>query len=140
MFEKKAEETRRRKRGEHGRGQLKLSVPEIPGYYCRWYNDAGNKLHDVTHNDDFDYVLRSEVGDKVGESEDGNSDLGEQVRVLVGKDENGPIFSYLMKKKLSFHEADRQEKESFRREKENALRRGTDDTGNPVEEQYGSIT
>ena len=119
-------ESRRRKRGVHGRGRLKLLVPELPGYYCRWINDTENKLHEATKNDDFDHVSRDEIGDSVGESEDGNSDLGSRVRVLVGKDENGPIYAYLMKKQLSFHEEDKAIQEEERRGREDTLRRGSD--------------
>ena len=129
-------ETRRRKRGVHGRGRLKLLVPELPGYYCRWINDVENKLHEATKNDDFDHVSREEIGDSVGESEDGNSDLGSRVRVLVGKDENGPIYAYLMKKQLSFHEEDKAIQEEERREKEATLRRGSDQ----IDQMNGTLT
>lgn len=129
-------ETRRRKRGEHGRGRLKLSVPEVPGYYCRWVNDVDNKLHDATHNDDFSHVTRTEINDTVGESGDGNSDLGSNVRVLVDKDEQGkPIYSYLLKKKQEFYEEDIAENEDQRQGREESLRRGSDS----IERQYGEI-
>ena len=133
--ESKKQESRRRQRGVHGRGRLKLSVPEMPGYYCRWCNDVMNNLHDLTHSDDYDYVTRAEIGDDVGESGDGNTDLGSKVRVLVDKDDNGPIYSYLMKKKLEFHEEDKSLKEDDRRSKEQSLRRGNDQ----IENQYGEL-
>lgn len=128
-------ESRRRKRGEHGRGRLKLKVPEMPGYYCRWGNDTGTNLHDMTHDDDYDYVDKAEIGNDVGESGDGNSDIGSKVRVLVGSDENGPIYSYLMKKKLEYHNDDKAENEDIRRKKEQTLRRGNDS----IENQYGEL-
>jgi len=132
--------TRRRKRGVHGRGRQKLTVPEIPGYYLRWCNDTGSNMFDITTNDDYEYVLRDEISNQVGESGDGNTDIGSKVRVLVDKDENGsPIYQYLMKKKLEFHEEDVVENERLRRKRESSLRRGDDSTGKPVDHQYGSI-
>ena len=131
----KSRTERRRKSGEHGRARLKLSVPDLPGYFCYWANDTGTRLHDLTRDDDYDYVSKSEIGDHVGESGTGNSDLGTKVRVLVGTDDNGPVYAYLLKKKLDFHQEDQAEKEAERRKKEEALHRGSDQ----IENQYGSI-
>lgn len=130
-------ETRRRQGSTHGRGRLKLKVPEIPGFYMRWVSDTGTRIHDMTVLDDYDFVQRSEIGDHVGESSsDGNTELGSRVRVLVGKDEDGkPLHQYLLKKKLDFHKHDLKDNEQTRREKENSLRRGSD----RIEHQYGSV-
>jgi hypothetical protein len=130
---------RRRKAGEHGRKPLKLATPDIPGYKCRWFNDVGNRLHEVTHYDDYDYVLEGEIHNQVGE-QGSNTDLGEHVSVIVGTDENGPVRAYLLKKKIEFHREDKQAEEERRREKENTLRRGTGEDGRPINGQYGSIT
>ena len=127
---------RRRKAGIHGRGRQKLSVPNLPGYFCYWANDVGNRLHDLTRDDDYDYVSKSEIGDHVGESGDGNTDLGTKVRVLVGTDDKGPIYAYLLKKRLDFYNDDQAEKEANRRKKEESLHQGSDQ----IENQYGSIT
>lgn len=128
-------EERRRAGTVHGRGRKKLEVPELPGYYLRWVTDAGTRIHDFTKLDDFDFVEKREIGDHVGESGDGNTELGSRVRVLVGKDENGPIYQYLLKKKLEFHREDLRKNEDKRRDKEDALRRGSD----RIEHQYGTV-
>lgn len=130
-------EQRRRAGTVHGRGRLKLKVPEIPGYYCRWVYDEGTRIHEFTVMDDYDFVQRTEIGDHVGEnSQDGNTELGSRVRVLVGKDEEGkPLYQYLLKKKLDFQREDLKKNEIARREKENALRRGSD----RIEHQYGEV-
>ena len=129
-------EQRRRAGTVHGRGRLKLNTPEIPGFHCRWVTDEGTRINDFTVLDDFDFVERSEINDQVGEAGDGNTELGSRVRVLVGKDNGKPIFQYLLKKKLEFHKEDKRKSEESRREKENALRRGSD----RIENQYGTVT
>jgi hypothetical protein len=132
----KVEEPRRRRSADHGRGRLKLSVPKMPGYYTRWVTDVGTRIHDFTVNDDYDFVSKSEINDDVGESGDGNTDVGSRVRVLVDKDAQGnPIHQYLLKKPAKFHKEDMREKEAIRQEQESALRRGSDQ----IENQYGSI-
>lgn len=144
MFDKTREDSKssesrtpRRRRGIHGRGRQKLTTPKLPGYYLRWVNDVDTNIYDRTVQDDYDYVKKSEIGNHVGEQGDGNSDLGSRVSVLVDKDNQGnPIVAYLLKKKTEFHDADMDKKESFRIEQEKSLKRGTDETGNPVGEQY----
>lgn len=130
-------EERRRAGSVHGRGRLKLKVPEIAGYYTRWVSDTGTRIHDFTVLDDFDFVNRDEIGDHVGENvEDGNTELGSRVRVLVGTDEHGrPLHQYLLKKKIEFQREDLRKNETKRREKEDTLRRGSD----RIENQYGTV-
>lgn len=137
--EKKAERKseRRRQRGVHGRARQKLTAPPIQGYYTRFVNDIDNKLYEATKLDDFDFASREDVNNQIGEAGDGNSDIGTKVRVLVDKDEQGhPIYAYLLKKPMEFHEEDIAENEERRKGKEDVLRRGNDG----IENQYGSIT
>lgn len=127
---------RRRKAGIHGRGRQKLTAPEILGYHCAFVNDIDTRIHDKTVNDDYEFVLRSEVNDSVGEDGTSNNDLGSKVRVLVDRSENGqPIYAYLLKKKIEYVTADKNAREEARMEKEQALRRGND----RIENQYGEL-
>ena len=127
---------RRRKAGIHGRGRQKLTAPEILGYHCAFVNDVDTRIHDKTVNDDYEFVLRKEVDDSIGEDGDSNNDLGSRVRVLVDKSENGkPIYAYLLKKRLEYVTADKNEREKSRMEREAALRRGND----RIENQYGEL-
>lgn len=132
---RKPENVRRRKAAPHGRGRLKLYAPEIPGFHTRWVTDTGTRINDFTKLDDYDFVKRDEINNEVGETGDGNTELGSKVRVLVGTDESGPVYQYLLKKRIDWHKEDIAEKEEARREKEATLRRGNDQ----IENQYGSI-
>jgi len=130
---------RRRKAGIHGRGRQKLTTPEIAGFTTRWVNDIANRIHEKTKEDDWDFVSASEIDNEVGEDGDGNQDLGSNVKRAVGTYEGKPLYAYLLKKPLKYYEEDLANNEEARRAKEDTLRRGTGDDGQPVSHQYGSI-
>ena len=85
------------KRVPLGLPTLKLSVPEIPGYFCHWSRGTQQRLERAI-GAGYQFVNRDEVslnhaGLANGDEQDGNSDLGS--RVSVG-DQDG-IRLYLMK-------------------------------------------
>lgn len=92
---------------------LKLEVPEIPGYYCRWFRGTAARLAQAERAG-FEFVDDSEVqlnnvavgGDA---RKDGNSDLGSRVSIVegTGTDEGGQALRmYLMKQPLEFKKED----------------------------------
>ncbi len=108
------EQRRRRQGGTLNRMvQFKLDIiPEefldLDNYVYRWVNAESNKLLMATRHDDYDYVLISEL--KGFNPEGFDSEGGETVRMLAGNDKFGnPLYTYLLKKRRSFWEADNEE-------------------------------
>lgn len=95
--------------------QLKLAVPEIPGYHLHWMRgDAGRIAqaqragYEFVNHDEVN-VTNTGLADDAGES--GNTDLGTRVSVIAGR-ESGPDGQpgrlYLMKIRQEFWEEDQQ--------------------------------
>lgn len=111
--EERQERRRRRDTDIDGSQRLKLAIPEevsarlaSEGREPRWVNDEGNRIHQLTVNDDYDRV--DGVEPKVaGTSKDGK-----------------PIKAYLHSKPKAFIEEDRAKADLKRRETETALLRG----------------
>lgn len=93
--------------------QRKLEVPEIPGYYCRWFRGTPQRLAQAEQAG-FEFVGPDEVslnavavgGDA---SKSGNSDMGSRVSVIEGGETDGAgqaVRMYLMKQKLEFRRED----------------------------------
>lgn len=108
------QERRRRKNGTLNRMiQYKLDcIPaemlDLDNYVYRWVNDESNKLRMATKHDDYDHVGTSELQGFDPDSFD--SQGSETIRMLAGQDKFGnPIYTYLLKKRRSFWEADNEE-------------------------------
>jgi hypothetical protein len=117
---------------------MKLVTPEIDGFRCRWANDDGMRLQDLTQNDDYDYVTYNEIGWSVGE---GNitpeRQPGEKVSRIVGKTAEGkPLYAYLLKKRLEYVQEDIAAKESARQVIEEQLHRSE---AHPIEHMKGKM-
>lgn len=93
--------------------ERKLEVPEIPGYYLRWFRGTPQRLAQAERAG-FEFVAQSEVqlnnvsigGDA---KKDGNSDLGSRVSIVEGSEVDGggqAVRMYLMKQKMEFHKED----------------------------------
>lgn len=92
--------------------QRKLEVPDIVGYYCRWFKGTPSRLAQAERAG-FEYVTPEEVelnnvslgGDA---SKDGNTDLGSRVSVVEGSETEGgqAIRMYLMKQPIEFKRED----------------------------------
>lgn len=109
--------------------QLKLSVPEIPGYYLYWF--LGQNVPRA-QKAGYEFVEDSEVeltntGLADDASKQGNSDLGSRVSVIAGGLIEGtvePQRLYLMKIREDWHEADVKELEKVNERVAAALRGG----------------
>ena len=104
-------ERRRRKTGSLNRmAQFKLDIfdPEQldPNYVYRWITDDGSRIRQVTKADDYDFVNASEI-ENFNPEDESDSENGERVRMLVGKDKHGNAqYQYLLKKRKDFWEED----------------------------------
>lgn len=114
--------------------QLKLAVPDLPGYHLHWMSGtparisqalrAGYEFVDPSEVD----VVSSGLADDAGSS--GNTDMGSRVSVGSGMDERGGESRlYLMKLKQEFWDADQAVLESRNEQTAAALRGGQADGG-----------
>ena len=108
------QERRRRQPGSLDRGaHLKLAIPENiraenADQHLHWINDASNRMHHLTTNDDYSKV-EGVAPVPVGTSDDGK-----------------PIYAHLMKKPLDYWQADQREKTAAINAKENDLLQGAE--------------
>jgi hypothetical protein len=94
--------------------QLKLAVPEIPGYYVQWIYGAPDRVAQAQRAG-FTFVSDEEIRinnfDLAGSNhKSGNTDLGSMVSIAqpeIGAD-GQPIRAYLMKQRKEHREQDRQ--------------------------------
>jgi len=99
-----------------------MKVPEIKGFATRWINDEGNRIHDMTVLDDWDYVSKSEIlvqgRVSVGDSAlNATIDPGERVSIPVQIGNGQTVRSYLVKKRTDYFKADRATKDKLHSEK-----------------------
>lgn len=77
----------------------RLSHPNLPGYFCYWFNDVPGRLHRAKQAG-YVHVSRQEVpffGDRDNDPSQ-KEGLGDYVSTVVGQYDNGtPIYAYLMK-------------------------------------------
>lgn len=107
----------RRRTRTIGGHRVKLSAPKIMGYVTRWANDDGIRIHDLTENDDWDFVFKEEITreDRVSVGDPDISNVvkpGEKVSVPVGTKDGKALFAYLLKKKREYFDADFKEKQA----------------------------
>lgn len=118
--------TRRRKRGSIGGLNLKLSVPDRPGYMRRWVQDKPGRLAQ------FEELAYSHVTDPAIKSDK----PGPVCRHVGTLDGGQPRYDYLMETPLEEYRAGIEEKEEAHREIEEHIRAGRDATGR-VQDAYG---
>lgn len=93
--------------------QRKLEVPEIPGFYLRWFRGTPARIAQA-ENAGFVFVTQDEVklnslslgGDA---TKDGNTDMGSRVSVVEGSEVDGggnAVRLYLMKQPIEFKKED----------------------------------
>ena len=128
MMRKAAREpVRRRQRALDG-DRFQLKAPPIPGYRTRWINDTKNRIYQFTVEDDWDFVLRSEIPTPKGLVGDPSTtpeqDLGAKVAKIVGYEGGNPIHAYLCKKRLEYWKADQLEKKQKQDEVMSELKKG----------------
>jgi hypothetical protein len=119
--------TQRRRRGDpEMRANKRLPIPpdveadlKAKGLVPRWVNDEGNRMHQLTVQDDYDLVEGVEP-------------------VPIGTDKTGkPIMARLCAKRADFIAEDRDEREKSRKETEKALVRGQIDGAGAANPQPG---
>jgi|CryBogDrversion2_7_1035282.scaffolds.fasta_scaffold12597_3 hypothetical protein len=134
-FEKSAVD---KKRIPMSTAQLKLSVPEIPGYHLHWMMGTPSRIaqamkggYTFVESDEVDVVNTGLADDA---SKNGNTDMGSRVSLVAGSDtgEDGKEQRlYLMKIPLEYWEEDQQALESKNEQIASTLRGGGDVGGNP---------
>lgn len=113
--EEQHQEERRRRKGSTLNRMVQFKLDFIPPealdldrYVYRWVNDEPGRIRMATKHDDYDYVKISEL--KGVDPEGFDSEGGETVRMLSGQDKFGnPQYTYLLKKRREFWEADNEE-------------------------------
>lgn len=113
---KKAEQVRnssdrpqRKQRGSFNGTEGKLRVGHgIEGYHLHIFNDIPGRLQTAEDNG-YEFVTPEEVGGVSSNVVSRNTDLGDKVRYLVGRDEaGGALYAYLMKQRQEWFEEDQQ--------------------------------
>lgn len=125
----------RKERIPLGVPRKKLEATPIQGKHLHWINDYSGRISDALQSG-YEFVNENEtkINDFVTP---GNSDLGSQVKRLVGKDDNGgPLFAYLMKIDEDLWQEDQAEVQARNDLTDMALSRGD---LNRFEGQYGSV-
>lgn len=103
-----------RKRIPLGTPTLQLSLPDIKGYTCRWFNDEPGRIERVLAAG-YEFVT-PEDAPEFGTSEvtPGNSDLGTRISRVVGVSDtaSGPLRAYLMKIRTDWYAEDQRRKQA----------------------------
>lgn len=99
-------ERRRRKSGALEGKRRRLAVDESKldreNFAYRFANDEGNRIHDLTVNDDWEVVP-----DRGNEVKSDSTDMGSSVSLLAGTGERGdPVRAVLLRKPKSYHDED----------------------------------
>jgi hypothetical protein len=99
--------------------RMKLAAPQIPGFKCRWINDEPGRLQNAEQGG-YEFVREKEL-----KGEAGNTDLGEKVSRIVGKnDDSSPKRAFLMKIKKSWYDEDQKAKRKPLDEIDKSIRQG----------------
>lgn len=106
-----------------GGNNLKMKLPDIPGYRTRWFNDTGERIETAKKGG---YTHITKAGIKVGTgAEKGHTDLGAVVSMVVGTQSNGqPLRAYAMKIKQEWFIEDQAKKALAVRETESQIKSG----------------
>lgn len=117
---------RRRRRSSVGGLNMKLQVPDRPGYHRHWFNDVPGRLamaHELAYDFVEDPSIKSDSPDN-------------RIRRHVGTIDGKPLYAYLMETPLEEFERGQREKVEETREVDLAIAAGRDLDGR-VENQYG---
>lgn len=102
-----ADRPQRTQRGAFNGTEGKLKVAHgIEGYHLHILNDTPGRIQTALDNG-YEFVTPEEVGGVSTNVVSRNTDLGDKVRYLVGRDESGgAMYAYLMKIRLEWYEED----------------------------------
>lgn len=116
---KQEREKQRKVRAPLGVPRSKLSAPQIQGYSTRWINDTTGRLQNAEAGG-YEFVYERELDGQAG-----NTDLGEKVSRIVGRNEDGtPLRAFLMKIKETWYREDQHTKQRQIDNVEAAIKRG----------------
>lgn len=116
---KQEREKQRKVRVPLGVPRSKLSAPQIQGYSTRWINDTVGRLQNAEAGG-YEFVYERELDGQAG-----NTDLGDKVSRIVGRNEDGsPLRAFLMKIKETWYREDQRTKQRKVDEIDTAIRRG----------------
>ena len=106
-----------------GENRLKMTLPKMPGYHMRWFNDVGDRIEKAKQAG-YTHILKAGV--KVGNGpESGHTDLGSVVSRPVGVQSDGtPLRAYGMKIKEEWYNEDQARKSRAIKETEAQILRG----------------
>lgn len=97
------------------KGKLTIDPAIVNGYidagwHLHIFNDDGNRVQEALNNG-YEFVTRDEIGNSLVDNViPTNNDLGEKVRFLVGRNDDGNgVFAYLMKIPTVWWEEDQKE-------------------------------
>jgi hypothetical protein len=116
-------QSQRPRRNSIGVPRLSLAVSDdIPGYHLCWMNDDGNVQNALDSG--YEFVKQGETG-LVNGVVPSNVDQSDKIKQKVGTTaSNEPLYAYLMKIKLEWHEEDMFEIEKQNKQIEDAIAGG----------------
>lgn len=106
-----------------GTPTLKMPLPKIQGYFCRWFNDEMGRVQQAL-SAGYEFVLPEE-SPEIGS--DTNSDLGTRISRIVGVSDSGPepLRAYLMKLRQDLRDEDDSRKQAELDKVDAAIRSGS---------------
>jgi len=117
--------TQERKRNVFNGTQGKLTVNyTIDGYHLHGFNDENGRIQDALDGG-YEFVSPEEVGGVKENVVSRNTDLGDKVRFLVGRQaDGGPLYCYIMKIKQEWYEEDQAALQAKNNLIDDAIRKG----------------
>jgi len=109
--------------GTEGKMRVANAVPSNENWH--WINDSPGRINQAVDGG-YEFVTAAEAGGMTNSNAtDRNVDLGDKVRVLVGRQEDGgPLFAYLMKIPKDWFEEDQSSIQQRNDMVDDAIRRG----------------
>lgn len=110
-------------------GKLKVNKPNLPGYHLHILNDYPGRIDEAVSKG-YEFVSPGEVGGTSVNVVDHNTDIGDKVRFLVGRNEQGgPLYAYLMKIRQEWYDEDQAELQKRNDLIDTSIRKGQLSTG-----------
>ena len=121
----------RKKRVPFGVPRMKLKTDQVPGKVRRWINDDVDRLGSA-HEGGYEFVEHAQSGSAGSADITIRDGMDSRVSKVVGtKADGSPLRAYLMEIDEDWYKEDQEAKQSRVDKTEEALRRGTDETGTP---------
>lgn len=107
--------------GSNGKMNIKF---DIPGYHPYVFNDTPGRI-DTALQGGWEFVTPEEIDQVTANVVSRNTDIGDKVRFLVGRAEDGgPLYGYLMKIKQEWWEEDQLASQERNNKVDAALKKG----------------